>query len=101
MGEAGDRHDVLDRVRELDPDVLLLDLRMPNLDGPAALQAPRKTNKRTRVIVLTASEERAADPAHRSAARTPGPPYFNPKLIRTLPRRRSGARENHNPTDPN
>ena len=58
MGEASDGCEVLDRVQELDPDVLLLDLRMPNLDGLSALQALQQTNKRTRVIVLTASEDK-------------------------------------------
>ncbi len=58
VGEAGDGHEVLERVQALDPDVLLLDLRMPNLDGLAALQALQQTNKRTRVIVLTASEDK-------------------------------------------
>src|SRR5689334_11306371 len=58
VGEAGDGREVLDRVQELDPDVLLLDLRMPNLDGLAALQALQQHNKRTRVIVLTASEDK-------------------------------------------
>ena len=58
VGEAGDGREVLDRVQELDPDVLLLDLRMPNLDGLSALQALQQTNKRTRVIVLTASEDK-------------------------------------------
>src|ERR1700685_1744745 len=58
VGEASDGREVLDRVQELDPDVLLLDLRMPNLDGLSALQALQQTNKRTRVIVLTASEDK-------------------------------------------
>src|ERR1700761_9321087 len=58
VGEAADGGEVLDRVQELDPDVLLLDLRMPNLDGLSALQALQQTNKRTRVIVLTASEDK-------------------------------------------
>src|ERR1700685_1436535 len=58
VGEAGDGREVLDRVQELDPDGLLLDLRMPNLDGLSALQALQQTNKRTRVIVLTASEDK-------------------------------------------
>src|SRR5580692_5205178 len=58
VGEAGDGREVLDRVQELDPDVLLLDLRMPNLDGLSALQALQQTIKRTRVIVLTASEDK-------------------------------------------
>src|SRR5271170_4830925 len=58
VGEASDGCEVLDKVQELDPDVLLLDLRMPNLDGLSALQSLQQTNKRTRVIVLTASEDK-------------------------------------------
>jgi DNA-binding NarL/FixJ family response regulator len=58
VGEAKDGREVLAKVREVDPDVLLLDLRMPNLDGLAALQALQQTNKRTRVIVLTGSEDK-------------------------------------------
>src|SRR5580765_7650775 len=58
VGEAGDGREVLDKVRELDPDVLLLDLRMPNLDGLGALQALQQVNPRTRVIILTASEDK-------------------------------------------
>jgi len=58
VGEASDGREVLDKVRELDPDVLLLDLRMPNLDGLGALQALAQINKRTRVIILTASDDK-------------------------------------------
>ncbi len=58
VGEASDGREVLDKVQELDPDVLLLDLRMPNLDGLSALQALQQANRRTRVIVLTASEDK-------------------------------------------
>jgi two-component system nitrate/nitrite response regulator NarL len=58
VGEASDGREVIEKVQELDPDVLLLDLRMPNLDGLSALQAVQQTNKRTRVIVLTASEDK-------------------------------------------
>ena len=58
VGEANDGCEVLERVMEFDPDVLLLDLRMPNLDGLSALQTLQQTNKRTKVIVLTASEDK-------------------------------------------
>lgn len=58
VGEASDGREVLEKVQQLDPDVLLLDLRMPNLDGLAALQALQQSNRRTRVIVLTASEDK-------------------------------------------
>src|SRR5579884_4034301 len=58
VGEAGDGREVIEKVQELEPDVLLLDLRMPNLDGLSALQALQQSNKSTRVIVLTASEDK-------------------------------------------
>src|SRR5450755_392572 len=58
VGEAGDGREVLEKVQALDPDVLLLDLRMPNLDGLGALQALQQVNPRTRVIILTASEDK-------------------------------------------
>jgi two-component system, NarL family, nitrate/nitrite response regulator NarL len=58
IGEAADGREVLEKVRELDPDVLLLDLRMPKLDGLSTLQALRQVNKCTRIIILTASEDK-------------------------------------------
>src|SRR6266849_198595 len=58
VGEASDGREVVEKVQELDPDVLLLDLRMPNLDGLAALQSLMQSTRRTRVIVLTASEDK-------------------------------------------
>ncbi|HLH42888.1 MAG TPA: response regulator transcription factor [Bryobacteraceae bacterium] len=58
VGEAADGRQVLDLVSHTHPDVLLLDLRMPNLDGLATLQALQHANRSTRVIVLTASEDK-------------------------------------------
>jgi DNA-binding NarL/FixJ family response regulator len=58
IGEASDGRQVLEMIQELDPDVLLLDLRMPNLDGLSVLQTLQQNEKKTRVIVLTASEDK-------------------------------------------
>ena len=58
VGEAGDGREMLEVIQDVEPDVVLLDLRMPNLDGLSALQALQQTNKRVRVIVLTASEDK-------------------------------------------
>jgi two-component system, NarL family, nitrate/nitrite response regulator NarL len=58
VAEAGDGGEVLEKVTQTDPDILLLDLRMPNLDGLATLQALQHSNRRARVIVLTASEDK-------------------------------------------
>ena len=57
-GEAADGRQALAAVRELVPDVVLMDLRMPNLDGLAALReiAADRALAAVRVIVLTTFE---------------------------------------------
>ena len=51
VAEAGDGEIAVDAARRTDPDVILLDLVMPRLDGVGALKKLRDT--RARVIVLT------------------------------------------------
>lgn len=58
VGEAENGRDVLDKIQEFAPDILLLDLSMPTLDGLAALQVLQQSNNKTKVIVLTASEDK-------------------------------------------
>lgn len=58
VGEAADGNQVLELVAQLEPDIVLLDLRMPNVDGLAALQNLQGSLARSRVIVLTASEDK-------------------------------------------
>ena len=58
VGEASDGREVLQVVQEKEPDVVILDLRMPNLDGLSALQALQQLNKKAKVIILTASEDK-------------------------------------------
>lgn len=59
VAEASDGREVLEKVRETDPDVILLDLRMPNLDGLGALQALHNSSPtKAKVIILTASEDK-------------------------------------------
>ncbi len=53
VGEAGDGHAAVDRVRELDPDVVLMDIRMPVLDGIDATRRLGAAGARARVLVLT------------------------------------------------
>lgn len=45
--------DALQAVREQNFDVLLLDLRMPGMDGMAVLKAVKQTSPRSEVIVIT------------------------------------------------
>ncbi|MCS3844306.1 response regulator transcription factor [Microbacterium sp. AK031] len=52
-GEAADGDEAIRRARELRPDVVLMDIRMPGLDGIAATEAIVSSMPGTRVLVLT------------------------------------------------
>src|SRR5580700_7124467 len=56
-GEAGDGRQTLDVVAATHPDVLLLDLYMPGLDGHAVLAALHGTPHRPAVVVLTSATD--------------------------------------------
>ncbi|MFC4010923.1 response regulator [Nonomuraea purpurea] len=67
VGEAGDGAQAVELVGELSPDVLLLDLKMPVLDGLGALE--RLNGSATRIVVLTSVSERSdVSPAMRAGA---------------------------------
>lgn len=53
-GEAGDGEEVVRQVAALRPDVVLLDLEMPGVDGVEALRRLRASGAEVRAIVLTA-----------------------------------------------
>jgi len=58
VAQAQDGREVLDILQKFDPDILLLDLKMPGLDGLGTLQRLQAARNRTKVIVLTASEDK-------------------------------------------
>ena len=56
VGEAEDGQTALDMARTLEPDVLVLDLRMPGLGGTVVLERLRGELPDVRALVVTASE---------------------------------------------
>ncbi len=59
VAEARDGHQVPQVLETVDPDILLLDLSMPELDGLATLRLLQGRRLKTRIILLTASEDRS------------------------------------------
>lgn len=57
VGEAADGEEALQKTAALHPDVVLMDLRMPVLDGAAATRRLHASHPEVRVIVLTTFDE--------------------------------------------
>lgn len=59
VAEAESGMQALDLCRELDPDIVLMDLEMPDLDGIEATRRLTECGSQARVVVLTASQDDA------------------------------------------
>jgi DNA-binding NarL/FixJ family response regulator len=57
VGEASDGEEALEKVPELKPDVLLLDIRMPRMNGIAVLEALSDANALPPTLVLTTFDD--------------------------------------------
>src|SRR5580704_4957303 len=57
IGEASNGNEAIKMMAKLKPDILLLDLRMPEKDGLGVLEEINFDTVTTRVIVLTAAED--------------------------------------------
>ncbi len=53
IGEAGDGVEALSMVKELSPDVVIMDISMPNLNGVEATKQIKSTNELVVVLILT------------------------------------------------
>lgn len=59
VGEAKNGREAVDLARELQPDMVLMDVQMPELDGISATRELTAAMPGIKVVVLTASEEEA------------------------------------------
>ena len=57
-GEAADGNEAVKLFKESSPDVVTLDVNMPEMDGIAALKAILEHNKKARVVMLTSEGEK-------------------------------------------
>lgn len=69
VGEASDGAEGVARAEELAPDVILMDVKMPGMDGIDALRKLRALDNPARVLVVTSfTEQRTVVPALRAGA---------------------------------
>ena len=59
IGEAGEGFEAIEIARRLQPDLVLMDLAMPGLDGLAATRLLSAEMPQVRIVILTASDEDA------------------------------------------
>ena len=91
VGEAADGAEAMRLVQELRPDILLLDLSMPRVNGLEVLQWSKAERPESKIIIVTGHTE----DAYRQAAETSGADAFLLKrtlgtvLVPTLQRLRS------------
>src|SRR5574339_307074 len=57
VGEASDGAEALSLCKKLNPDVVLMDLRMPNMDGLTAIERLRSEQPEIAVVILTTFNE--------------------------------------------
>ncbi len=57
VGQASEGEKCLELVKQLQPDVVLLDINMPNMNGLQALQKMRLKNEKQKILMLTIHNE--------------------------------------------
>jgi DNA-binding NarL/FixJ family response regulator len=67
VGEAGDGYAAVVAAAALDPDVVIMDWQMPDLDGVAATEAIRQCRPAVEVIAYSAADDQAVAEQFRRA----------------------------------
>ena len=56
IAEATNGRDALEKVKELEPDIAVIDIQMPEVDGIETTRLIRESGSRTKVLILTMHE---------------------------------------------
>ena len=80
-GEASDGIEAIEKAAELKPDVILLDISMPRMDGLTALPLIREKSPESQIIVLTLFESLGTA---RAASRAGAQAYIAKSLMNKL-----------------
>ena len=86
VGQAADGEETLMRAHELRPDVIVLDLRMPHLDGEGFLRGMGglPASKRVPVVLISAKEDLQQIALRTGAAGYLSKPFEAPQLLSLL-----------------
>ncbi|MFW9818031.1 MAG: response regulator [Candidatus Thorarchaeota archaeon] len=88
IGEAGNREDVITLYKELKPDLVPMDLIMPNVDGVKAIEEIMKFDKKAIIVVVSAMghELTITDALGKGAKEYIKKPFKEEDIYRTLER---------------
>ncbi|MEN2984810.1 MAG: response regulator transcription factor [Dictyoglomaceae bacterium] len=53
VGECGDGKELIEKLKELNPDIILLDISMPNVDNLSFCEKIKKISENSRIIILS------------------------------------------------
>ena len=87
VGQAGNGVEVIEKVRQLNPDVVLIDIAMTSCDGVEATRVIKQERPAVRVIMMTLHSDRVSEAIHAGAEKyflKDTPPAILFEAIRTF-----------------
>lgn len=99
VGEARDGDDAIRTIKDLRPDIVFVDIRMPGPDGFDVLRAVTNWNRKPAFVFVTAYPTRALDAYDLDAVDYLLKPFDEPRLYRTVHRAIRYLRGVHKPSE--